>query len=121
MAAFLFSSGFFRRDRNSMGVSLLVGLLYGSLVYGFFPNDAGISWQGHLFGAIGGVVAAYYFKNVDLPSAPAWPDEEETTESEEHFFDKIQDKNVTQVNVPPTIVYHLKPRKEDAEMENDQG
>jgi membrane associated rhomboid family serine protease len=39
-------------------VGLLVGLLYGSILWGVLPTASGVSWQGHLFGLVGGVVAA---------------------------------------------------------------
>jgi len=40
-----------------LGVILLVG--YGGLLLGVLPGQPGVSWQGHLFGAIGGAIAAW--------------------------------------------------------------
>lgn len=57
-AAFLVAWGFVTRRASSILVAVLVVLLYGGLVFGVLPTQQGISWQGHLFGAIGGVVMA---------------------------------------------------------------
>jgi len=35
-----------------------VGVFYGGLLWGVLPGQIGISWEGHLFGFIGGVIAA---------------------------------------------------------------
>lgn len=40
-----------------LGVALLI--LYGGLLLGVLPGTPGVSWQGHLFGAIGGALAAW--------------------------------------------------------------
>lgn len=55
---FLISRGYFERKFGSILFSLVVLLLYGGLLWGVFPSNPMISWQGHLFGFIGGVVAA---------------------------------------------------------------
>jgi membrane associated rhomboid family serine protease len=55
---FLLFRGYFQRDLRSISLSLLVCFLYGSLVWGVLPSDSRISWQGHLFGFIGGFIAA---------------------------------------------------------------
>ncbi|MBD2102036.1 rhomboid family intramembrane serine protease [Leptolyngbya sp. FACHB-261] len=55
---FLLLRGYFERRLGSILVSLVVGILYGSLVWGVLPSSFGISWQGHLFGFLGGVLAA---------------------------------------------------------------
>lgn len=55
---FLLLRGFFERSFLSIVLSLLVGWLYGGLLWGVLPLQYGISWQGHLFGFIGGVFAA---------------------------------------------------------------
>lgn len=57
-AAFLVAWGLVTRRASSVLVAVLVVLLYGGLVFGVLPTQQGISWQGHLFGAIGGVVMA---------------------------------------------------------------
>ena len=56
---YLMLRGFFARRPGEIviGVLLLVG--YGSLLWGVLPGQPGISWQGHLFGAIGGGIAAW--------------------------------------------------------------
>ncbi|WP_395370641.1 rhomboid family intramembrane serine protease [Streptomyces tubercidicus] len=54
--------GFIERKLLDIGIGLVVGVLYGSILWGALPTDSGISWQGHLFGLIGGVLAAFAFR-----------------------------------------------------------
>lgn len=57
-ATFLMARGAFSRSALQLAVGVAVALLFGvALLTGLAPHD-GISWQDHLFGAIGGVVAA---------------------------------------------------------------
>jgi membrane associated rhomboid family serine protease len=57
-ATYLIARGVFSRTLLHLGIGLLVIGLYGStLLFGVVPTD-GISWQGHLFGGVGGVIAA---------------------------------------------------------------
>jgi membrane associated rhomboid family serine protease len=55
---FLISRGYFERRIGSILLSLVIGIFYGGLIWGVLPGQIGISWQGHLFGFIGGIVAA---------------------------------------------------------------
>jgi len=57
-AAYLIARGFFSRSALHLAVGVVVIGVYGTtLLFGLVPTD-GISWQGHLFGAVGGVIAA---------------------------------------------------------------
>ncbi len=55
---YLLARGYFERSMLSIAMSLFVGTLYGSLIWGILPTQIGISWEGHLFGFLGGVLAA---------------------------------------------------------------
>ncbi|MDI9640305.1 rhomboid family intramembrane serine protease [Geitlerinema splendidum] len=56
---FLLLRGYFERSFVTIFLSVVVGFFYGSLLWGVLPTVPGISWEGHLFGFIGGGVAAY--------------------------------------------------------------
>lgn len=65
---FLVSRSYFDQDLLSAVVSIVVVLLYGPLIWGILPSRRrGISWQGHLFGFVGGVITARY-----LPELRQW-------------------------------------------------
>ena len=55
---FLLLRGYFERSVPAILFSLIVGLLYGGMIWGVLPLQIGVSWQGHLFGFIGGGIAA---------------------------------------------------------------
>jgi len=55
---FLISRGYFERRFFSILLSIVIGVVYGGFLWGVLPGNSGISWQGHLFGFIGGICAA---------------------------------------------------------------
>jgi membrane associated rhomboid family serine protease len=57
-ATYLMSRGWFNRHVAEIAIGVIVAVVWGgALLAGLAPQE-GVSWQGHLFGAIGGVVAA---------------------------------------------------------------
>ena len=60
-AAYLLARGIFNRDLIEIAIGLGVVAIWGTaLLGGLLPQD-GVSWQGHFFGAVGGVLAARVF------------------------------------------------------------
>jgi membrane associated rhomboid family serine protease len=60
---FLLVRGIVERSGWGIAVGLLIGLLYGAQILGsVIPGDEQVSWQAHLFGFLGGVVAAILFR-----------------------------------------------------------
>ena len=55
---YLLVRGFFTRSAWDIILGLTLFFLYGGLLLGVLPGQPGISWQAHLFGAIGGGIAA---------------------------------------------------------------
>lgn len=77
---FIFVVGILRRDRMAIALALMVFFLYGSMVWGIFPRERGISFESHFFGATIGVALAFVLRNRD-PRPPekrySWEDEPE--------------------------------------------
>ncbi|MBO0840277.1 MAG: rhomboid family intramembrane serine protease [Sciscionella sp.] len=57
--AYLLVRGVFNRSVGQLGVALVLLCYWGGTLFGLLPGNPGISWQGHLFGALGGVLAAW--------------------------------------------------------------
>jgi membrane associated rhomboid family serine protease len=57
--AFLLVRGLFNRALGQIMVAVVLFLYWGSTLLGVLPGNPGVSWQGHLFGAIGGILAAW--------------------------------------------------------------
>lgn len=55
---FLVLAGIFERRLGSLVVTVLVIAAYGGLIFGVLPGQAGVSWQSHLFGFLGGAMSA---------------------------------------------------------------
>jgi membrane associated rhomboid family serine protease len=55
---YLLARGYFERSIWSVILAIGAGILYGSVLWGLVPGQRGISWEGHLFGLLGGVAAA---------------------------------------------------------------
>lgn len=71
---YLLLRGIFDRSFWSILGSAAVGALYGSMVWGVLPGRPDISWEGHLFGFIGGGVGAYLLRaRRPRPAPPADP------------------------------------------------
>jgi membrane associated rhomboid family serine protease len=57
-ATYLITRGLFNRRAMEIAIGVAVTVLWGGALLAGVEPQQGISWQGHLFGAIGGVVAA---------------------------------------------------------------
>lgn len=55
---YLLFRGYFERSFVAIAISLAIAVTYGSLLWGVLPTRSYISWEGHLFGFIGGMIAA---------------------------------------------------------------
>ncbi|WP_298646090.1 rhomboid family intramembrane serine protease [uncultured Proteiniphilum sp.] len=79
---FLFFSGLVRKYIPLVAVSLVVAFIYGSTIWSILPItewvDTAISWEGHLAGAISGLLLAFVFRK-EGPQKPVtnWEGDED--------------------------------------------
>lgn len=133
LAGYLFLGGILRKFRPYQAVSLFVVFMYGSMVWGIFPIEVNVSWEGHFSGLITGLILAVLFRKRGL-QAPKYqyeiekelgiepPDLEGMWEENQRFYEeqlRLQQEaeNANNVDVftgsEPKIVYDFKPKKND--------
>ncbi|MHA7239397.1 rhomboid family intramembrane serine protease [Arthrobacter sp. TMS1-12-1] len=60
---YLITRGFYNRDWKQILLAVALFITYGSILWGVLPMiGSNISWQAHLFGALGGILAAFLLK-----------------------------------------------------------
>lgn len=69
-ATYLISRGIFERNLIHLAVAAVVAAGYGGVLLGGLLPEQGVSWQGHLFGAVGGVLAARFLAPADAKQHP---------------------------------------------------
>lgn len=59
---YLLGRGIFDRHLADIAIAVVVVALYGTMIFGVLPSNPSVSWQGHLFGLIGGVLSAWVLR-----------------------------------------------------------
>lgn len=83
---FMVTISLIKREKSLMAFSLIVIFLYGSVVWGFFPQlfpGKNISWEGHVAGAVSGIVLAWVFRDEGPQRKIFFEDEIDDEEEEE--------------------------------------
>lgn len=91
LLVYVFMGGLLRRDLRSVSVSLLVGFLYGAMIWGVLPIRPNMSWELHLAGAVMGALLAFGYRRWDrVPLRRyAWEDDEQVPE----WYPESEDRN----------------------------
>ena len=55
---YLLFRGYFEKSFVAIAISIAIAIGYGGMIWGVLPTRSYISWEGHLFGFIGGIIAA---------------------------------------------------------------
>lgn len=127
---FLLVSGLIRRNKMLLSLTALVIFLYGYMVWGIFPIEAEVSWDGHLSGLLSGCALAFFYRR----KGPQ-PDKYALLEEEEDEYDKLPEeekywlrdqndgteiKPAQHSNDQLFINYHYLPKEKKNGEENDQ-
>ena len=101
LASFIFFKGIRSKYYRLVALSLLVVLVYGSMVWYIFPNiKEGISWEGHLAGLITGFVFALIYKTPEYKKLIKFDWERPDYNPAEDKFMQRFDENGNFVNLP---------------------
>ena len=65
LVGFFIFSAIFKKNIKALILGIFVFFMYGGIIWGVLPGQPGISWEGHLFGFLTGILLAYFFRDTD--------------------------------------------------------
>jgi len=96
MVSFVFWTGVFRRNLKSIVLALVILFFYQGMFSGLIPKE-GVSWESHLYGALAGIFAAFFYKEHieedEVEQIPSWEKEEQPDQQyflQRDIFDKTK-------------------------------
>ena len=107
--SFLLVSGFLRRNNRLIALSFFVVMVYGSMVWGIFPIKINISFEGHLWGFVAGIVLAFYYRKQGPQKEEFVWDEDDELDDDENAYWKIDNQKPSTPH-KKTINYIFKPK-----------
>ncbi|MEJ6777516.1 MAG: rhomboid family intramembrane serine protease [Crocinitomicaceae bacterium] len=132
MVGFLFISGIIRKYKPLQAISLFVVFMYGGMIWGIFPIEEKVSWEGHLSGLIVGVILAFIYRKHG-PQSPMYsyeiekemgiePPDFEGELNERIRLAKLQQEEMLKQqleNQGQKIIYHFLPKDRSTRLEDD--
>jgi membrane associated rhomboid family serine protease len=127
MSSFLFTSGVLRKYLPLQAISLFLVFVYGSMVWGIFPTQERISWEGHLIGFSIGIFLALVYKKqgpqrhkfnyeIEKELGIEPPDLEgiwhENLANQQRELDEIERMKTEQKNTFKIIYHYTKPNQD---------
>jgi len=100
LASFLFFSGILRKHFRLIALSMLIVFLYGSMVWGIFPNIyKNVSWESHMLGFFSGVMLALWYRK-EGPQKPEyeWMNDKEEEEERDGPLAGMEGKEKQEIN-----------------------
>jgi len=95
MAAFHLISGIIRNDVRLLTLSVVVVFLYGGLIWGLFPIDPTVSWEGHLWGALSGIFLAFYYRKYTIRRDKFDWEEEDDDDDDDEEDEMIDEQTIS--------------------------
>jgi len=141
LVGFLFTSGILRSYRPLQAISLFVTFIYGSLIWGIFPMDTHVSWEGHLMGLISGVALAVVYRKLG-PQPPKylyeiekelgieppdlegeWNEKVRLAKLRQEELERMREEqqSVTDEPTPRRIVFHYVAKPKNPPKKDDSG
>lgn len=118
LIGYLISRAVMERKFWSILAAIATLFLYGGALFGILPTASAVSWEGHLFGLIGGIVASYYMlKNAkQTGTSPAVPATKTRVASS---IDDGSKPRLTTAATIPTSKVHEDEFESEAELEKE--
>ncbi len=111
LAFFQLLSGFIRRNKALLAISMMVITFYGYLVWGVFPVQEHVSWEGHLAGLLVGLGLAVYFRKEGPQNDPVKVWDDSDLDGVEPYWEEASDELDEQAKpIRYTYRYYIKPK-----------